>query len=84
MANLLPCPFCGNETILFTESVDCVGYHYCKKCWARVGSGCQTYTESVRNWNRRPDIKESAKDITPSAENRTDINMSNIKYHTGV
>ena len=24
------------------------------------------------------------KDIMPSAENRTDINMSNIKYHKGV
>ena len=28
--------------------------------------------------------REETKDVMPIAENRTNINMSNIKYHTGV
>ena len=60
MANLLPCPFCGSTKILFTDNENRVGYHYCKKCWGSVGPECQTFTESVHNWNKRAYIMEGA------------------------
>lgn len=57
MAELKPCPFCGDENpIVKTEMVSELGFSYTKvQCWA-CGASISAYSQEERaimEWNRR-------------------------------
>lgn len=54
MAELKPCPFCGNKEILLSISFGWMHGVMCGKCGAEF-TKCETLDEAETRWNRRVD-----------------------------
>lgn len=62
MIELLSCPFCGGEAVLYKERIERFSIVQCKNCYAKiekfkVGS-CESWERAISAWNRRDGEKE--------------------------
>ena len=58
---LKPCPFCGGEALIYTNTIikNLPTYSvYCSECYARTYGMYDTKEQAIENWNRRVNQNE--------------------------
>lgn len=64
--NLLPCPFCGASVVMGKNREGSKIPYFqveCGECGALAGGGYDTIEGAVKNWNRRPILKQLTGDL---------------------
>ena len=83
--NLLPCPFCGGEAVIFDNRINQYDASYsvgCLKCGARIDGTDEEVSETIAKWNTRGSNKDYAMQIEAASKKikgEADTEISKLK-----